>query len=284
MNRDDHARPPQPRVEKYANLGYVLSNEEVLGAGKWLVWDTHHDGIGLVLSLCPIDFDTDGEPHYHPTIRPTKVYNLPSLEVFDTTEMPNLKWFLFHEQMVRKSHDPDARFERIPKEGLGEIISVDYTHSEELSSDNPLRNMQYWNAPGGENLSMIHAAEWIQVHLKHCQDERYCVENELSAPGMAEFIFWQRERRRLRIEQGLVGKQADHVSPKGSLSNAALLALEVHWWRQAMAVGAIQTAPPQVSRDFGAEEVFEKLNAAREATDKRDAITKLMAAAILVDR
>lgn len=272
-------KPSTPRIEKFASLGYVLSNEETLGPGRFLVLSYRHDGVGVRLTLTPIS----PEGKYDLSSTGFEVYNIPNLPEGQEKELnnvSNLQWFVFHEQMVRRSLEVGTPYTSIPPGGLGEIIDVEYTHADELSEDNPLRFMKFWQAPSGKNLTLIHTAEWMEVHLKRCQSEQPCPQNERCFPLLTEFIYWQRERRRLRQEQGVLGTNRPHISPEYPLSPTEqalrLLSREIAAWRQAEELGEIQQSPPRVSRNFRAEEAGEQLKQAREATDKNPVCARLL--------
>jgi hypothetical protein len=219
MNRDQDMQPKMPQIRNYASTGYVISNEEVLGSGRYLVLSCEHDDIGSFLMLTPIskEGEYDASQKWHPHF---KVYNIPVVEpsvknVLEKSGVVNLKWFIFYEQMVRKTHAADCLYTRIPAEGLGETIishQKGYTHADRLSEDNPLRDMRYWDAPGGQNLQIIHTAEWMQAHLQHCEESLSCVENQESLPLLARIIELQRLRRQRRSEQGVLGKPLPHKS------------------------------------------------------------------------
>lgn len=192
----------------WANLGMVLSNKDILGRGKFLVIDTDHDDVGFVLTLTPI-----GDDLSYDAKKIVLVYNNPmGFNSRESLKYPNLSRFTLHEKMIRKTALTADSFSLVPKEGLGEFSTEPCTHTDRLSPTNPLRDFPFWNAPGGRNLAVIHSLEWSLVHLKHCDDELPCSENAESILLLERLIFLQQERRRKRIEQGVLGKPIGHVS------------------------------------------------------------------------
>jgi len=92
------------------------------------------------------------------------------------------------------------------------ITPLDY--SDKLSTDNPLSSLPYWNAPGGKNLTIIHALEWALLHLTNEQAKLPCEENESTIEALKIAIEKQQDRRRRRSEQGVLGTKNPHKSSK----------------------------------------------------------------------
>jgi hypothetical protein len=89
-----------------------------------------------------------------------------------------------------------------------------FFYENELSDDNPLRGMRYWLAPGGKNLQIIHALEWAHTHLKKCNKELPCNENQKAMGMISGAIFQMKHRHALRKKQGVLGTNKPHDSKK----------------------------------------------------------------------
>jgi len=194
-----------PKIEKNISLGYVISNEDDLGGGKWLILDYLYDNAyqGLIAHVVLLDSN-----YQYNDLSPRKKFLNLDTDYFP--EIQKIIWFLLHEQMIRKTKY--GKFERRPASGLGEFSDKDYTHHKRLSNSNPLRSTHYWNNPGGKNLTIIDAIEWTIVHIEHCNDELPCEENEIALTGSKMALSIMKLRRSRRTKQGLIGTNKMHVS------------------------------------------------------------------------
>lgn len=85
-------------------------------------------------------------------------------------------------------------------------------HDDRLPPDHPLRNIPYWGAPGGKNLTIIACLEWALMHLEFEDKKLPCVENEETLKSLKWAICLQKMRQQTRLEQGVLGTNKPHVS------------------------------------------------------------------------
>lgn len=91
------------------------------------------------------------------------------------------------------------------------------THAAILPTDHPLREVAYWNAPGGKNLTIIHCLEWALKHLTIENEKLPCQENIQARWRLMEALQAQQTRQKLRQEQGVLGTMNAHKSHDLSL-------------------------------------------------------------------
>lgn len=91
------------------------------------------------------------------------------------------------------------------------------THAAVLPTDHPLREVAYWNAPGGKNLTIIHCLEWALKHLTIEDEKLPCQENTQARWRLMEALQAQQTRQKLRQEQGVLGTMNAHKSHDLSL-------------------------------------------------------------------
>lgn len=199
-----------PYTGQYVSLGFVIESSQI-GPGRFLVLNWKHDGIAVLATLVRLN----NEDEYRPESERIEVYNRPHITVLSDLNLskPNLTNFTVFEQRVRMTHDPAAKFVKIPEGGLGETVGDHgcYCYDDELSVDNPLRQMRYWMAPGGKNLAIIHCLEWAEIDLKRCDQEMTCKDNKEALPLIQKALWHMQERRRKRIEQGILGENKPHT-------------------------------------------------------------------------
>lgn len=81
-----------------------------------------------------------------------------------------------------------------------------------ITNTNPLSEIPYWGRGDGKNLSAIHALEWAEAYIEQMQSELKCEENVAALCHIKLALSAQRERLRLRKQQGVLGTNLPHRS------------------------------------------------------------------------
>ena len=81
---------------------------------------------------------------------------------------------------------------------------------ENVEPTNPLRDVPFWGRGDGKNLSAIHALEWAQSYIELMNRELPCEENVTALCHIRLALAAQRDRYRLRTQQGVLGTNRAH--------------------------------------------------------------------------
>lgn len=94
-------------------------------------------------------------------------------------------------------------------------------YESKLPENNPLRNMPFWGAPGGKNLTIISTLEWARLHLESENPKLPCKENEITLDLLYKCIELQKLRQTLRKQQNVLGTDKPHVAEKYMIDSIA---------------------------------------------------------------
>lgn len=89
-----------------------------------------------------------------------------------------------------------------------------------ISRTNPLKDIPYWGSNDGNNLNAIHALEWAQSYIELMNRELPCEENVTALCHIRLALAAQRDRYRLRTQQGVLGTNRAH-KPAAPLADIA---------------------------------------------------------------
>lgn len=192
-------------LSKKTNVKFVTINS---------YWENHPTRILAKLRV----LDMNGEDTINPILdRDFIIYSQDKDDEFKILEYEVIgKMYLeSHGGRYRKEQrdNPNAIFSDLP---------VPLTYSTLLPPENVLRDMPYWNDIGGKNLSIIDCIEWAILHLKEEDKKLPCIENYESIKGLESILYWQKTRRRLRQEQGVLGTNLPHKSINFNLGDKKL--------------------------------------------------------------